>query len=632
MTIWEQNIEYLMKGRKELIEVLQEKILEGGHAQRSFQICQNRIGGLNIKIIENNQERFIHSNYNPDIEAERWAAGVDIDADLIIIYGLGLGYHIEKLIKAVRNDTRVIIIEPELAIFRLFLENRRLENLLRENVTLMINNNPGNIAHAVFAEFKKSLLGKVSFLIYSVYRSIYNDQFEAIKNRFNDILKVLQVNIATSEFFKKQWLANYLMNVFCIKSAVNGKYLVDKFNGIPAIIVSAGPSLNKNINTLKSAKNKALFLSAGSSFRILKKNGINPDFAVAIDGSPKIKDIYDGLDITGSDLIYINRTNYEVVQAYSNNRVLFIDSEDKLSQNLGKKIGIDFQIVPPDQTVAGVCVWLASIFGCDPIILVGQDFAYTGMELHAEGAAHMRNFKETISTNAEGFIKMKDIYGEDIYTVTSLLSSRTSMEDKITYAINMGHKFINATEGGIGVANCNNMNLKEVIEKYLNNSYNVGDRLREIYSDKKVYINIDNLKLDKYFEDIRAEAHNLIEKSINLNNICKKTKKELDNKQIRNDKYSKYALKINKLQQEIEDNDFYREIVIAAVEQSIAILKVVMEDNIKKSADMVGKNLARIEFISKQMMQIAEVCTFLETFVKNVYEPVYKDILNAEKG
>jgi len=630
VSIFDENIEYIGKKNPEQQRYIKSKMDEIMPDQTGVEVCRNKANGLNIKVYESDKEYYIHSNYNPDTEAEKWVASIDTNADIIVIFGLGLGYHIKKLKSFIKKEAKVYVIEPNWGIFKVFLENVKISDVLDDNFILSVGDTPENIAQMIFTDYKEVLLGKVIFEIYSVYKNLYNSTFEVIKDKFSDYIKVLTVNISTTEFFKRLWLMNFLMNILNLKNVINGKCLSDKFRGKPAIIVSAGPSLNKNIKLLEHAKNKAVIFAAGSSFRILKNHNITPDFTVAIDGSPLVKDIYDGLDAYGTTLIFFNRVFHEVVQAFNTHKVIFVDSEDKLTQRFAKKMGIDLEIVSPDQTVAGTCVTFASFMGCNPIIFVGQDFACTNLEFHADGAAHMKNYKEELKSNSNVLIKVKDIYGQDTYTLSNLLSSKLSMESKVADAIKKGHKFINATEGGIGVKNSENMDFKDVLNKYINKSIDISSLLNEVFSNEDCCIKLDNKKLCSYFEYIKSEAAVLKSKAAELNELCIKTKKELERKVIRPDKYAMLAQNVNIRQNEIEENDFYNEIILASITQSIAIHKIVMENNLKKSTDSISKNLTRIEFISKQMTEISELCFYLESFIENVYEPIYKKTLSKQ--
>ena len=55
------------------------------------------------------------------------------------------------------------------------------------------------------------------------------------------------------------------------------------FPQVPVILVSAGPSLDKNIGFIKSARNQIIVITVATALKPLLKNNIAPDFVIAID-------------------------------------------------------------------------------------------------------------------------------------------------------------------------------------------------------------------------------------------------------------------------------------------------------------------------------------------------------------
>ena len=53
---------------------------------------------------------------------------------------------------------------------------------------------------------------------------------------------------------------------------------------ISAIVIAAGPSLNKNIKELKRAKGKAFLIAVDTAVKRLLKEGIVPDMYATLDG------------------------------------------------------------------------------------------------------------------------------------------------------------------------------------------------------------------------------------------------------------------------------------------------------------------------------------------------------------
>ena len=59
--------------------------------------------------------------------------------------------------------------------------------------------------------------------------------------------------------------------------------LRDKFRGVPAICVSAGPSLDEAIGELKQINHHALIIACDSAVNALVNSGITPHVVVTVD-------------------------------------------------------------------------------------------------------------------------------------------------------------------------------------------------------------------------------------------------------------------------------------------------------------------------------------------------------------
>jgi len=73
--------------------------------------------------------------------------------------------------------------------------------------------------------------------------------------------------------------------------------LKDKFKNKPAVILSAGPSLDKNIENLKPYRDKVVVFCVGVAFKTAVKHGIIPDFVAVIDNKKEIIDIPEIADV-----------------------------------------------------------------------------------------------------------------------------------------------------------------------------------------------------------------------------------------------------------------------------------------------------------------------------------------------
>jgi hypothetical protein len=86
-------------------------------------------------------------------------------------------------------------------------------------------------------------------------------------NQFEDFIDVLKnfiaetiMRIKTEASLSEIWFRCYMSNIPHILKSSPIDNLYNSFKNKPAIIVSAGPSLNKNINLLKDYQDKAIII------------------------------------------------------------------------------------------------------------------------------------------------------------------------------------------------------------------------------------------------------------------------------------------------------------------------------------------------------------------------------------
>src|SRR5512145_3078123 len=82
------------------------------------------------------------------------------------------------------------------------------------------------------------------------------------------------------------FLDNFVKNLLKAARAPGIAKFAGKFSGIPAVIVSAGPSLDKNIHELRGWEQNALILSTDTALKPLLAAGIEPHFVLTGDPSP----------------------------------------------------------------------------------------------------------------------------------------------------------------------------------------------------------------------------------------------------------------------------------------------------------------------------------------------------------
>jgi hypothetical protein len=302
---------------------------------------------------------------------------------------------------------------------------------------------------------------------------------------------------------------NLLPNILRLGDSFYANKMKNQFKGVPAIICGAGPSLASAIPLLKTLENKALIIAGGSSLAALSNYHIAPHLGMALD--PNHDEFLRLRPSTAFEvpLLYGNRLLPDVFMT-CNGPFGYLKSdtggvfeaycEDHLKIE-GEAIGPDLGREAFSVTTLGVA--LAYALGCDPIIFVGVDLAYTGKRRYAggvvseseEGLSHLN--KEVRIT--EQLIQRKDIHGNDVDTALKWLMESSCIG---SYAKQHPERvFLNATGGGLGFPNIKNVPFSETVEKYCKSSYDLRGKIHALSQSHRFGAPI-SIQMQKLKEDL----------------------------------------------------------------------------------------------------------------------------------
>ncbi len=208
----------------------------------------------------------------------------------------------------------------------------------------------------------------------------------------------------------------------------DGMKLRGSFSHIPAIIVGAGPSLEKNGHLLQSFQDKALIFAGGSALNRLQAE---PHFAASIDKEAPTRE-FKRHPFSETPFCFQSRMNPDNFSLIHGEAILFPDSHFRF---LNEGDGFD-----GGWTVGTFLVSLATLMGCDPIILVGMDYCYKGGRKYAGG-------EESGLTN---LVVAAASDGSKVWTQPDWLMAKQWMEAWAKR--HPERRFFDATEGGLGFA------------------------------------------------------------------------------------------------------------------------------------------------------------------------------------
>jgi hypothetical protein len=297
---------------------------------------------------------------------------------------------------------------------------------------------------------------------------------------------------------------NIMKNLATIMKNPGVKDLYGSFKGLPGIIVSTGPSLDKNIEELKNAVGKCVMFSADSALKVLFKHDITPHSVVSLERNENVAKIYNELPEDYKDKIWLAATPVIRKEAYDawNGPTFLVYRAFAHFDWIDMPKGT-LNIGP---SCSNMAFKVLEAMGCDPIILVGQDCAfYSAEKTHADNAADVAklNLKE------RDLIKVKGNYQEWVYTNSIYNAFRKSF---VTDVAKYRGICINATEGGAFIEGTELMTLHDAVEKYCQKPIDVLQVIqRDLHFPSEAEVDKEYKKFRKTMIETRKEVEGVID-------------------------------------------------------------------------------------------------------------------------
>ena len=508
--------------------------------QFSIELFDSKNGVKTIKV--NNY--FLHSKYNPLLEAKQFAQKNYQPGCIQIIFGYGKGYIVDEIRKLANSNEKILVIDP---IFEGEISCGGFELIAYEN------------SHdTLYKQLVNSIkiTDNINLIVSPNYDKIIPNEYKGFLKALNEKLHIDQVTINTFKGFQFIWHRNYINN---IKSAIKDysvKNLHNKYT-CPIVIASGGPSLNKQLRLLKEIKNNIILIAAGSTINSLLMAEIEPDYVVSIDGSIQNYGHFKELTLNKSKLIYSMTNHPNIREIFSDEAYFFLNaSESYLKNHLNSIVKKEVVTHSGGGSVANFAFSIALHMTTGPIAFIGQDLAYTDNKTHADNNKYLNIVDEGFKSR-KNLIEATGYYGTPVLTDYPFLMMKQAFE-KIKNKLAPDRKIYNCTEGGL------------LIEQFSNLSF---ERFCEKYAIKTV----DNVKETEFIEENAADREQAIKKLQNENSLYNRLIKLLKeninylSKNIFEDKFSQEILK------KLEKNDKMVDKLIKQTSLTVAIQYINIE-------------------------------------------------------
>ncbi|EAI1568081.1 DUF115 domain-containing protein, partial [Campylobacter jejuni] len=225
-------------------------------------------------------------------------------------------------------------------------------------------------------------------------------------------------------------------------------------------VVSAGPSLTKQLPLLKAYQDKAVVFCADGALSMLEKEGVVPDYVLNIDFEDLPLRFFKNKQNKLSLNILSCATHPSLVHFLDNKSVILRDDPLYQSFNLN-----DFGYIDTGTHVSHFSYTLALALGFKNIIMIGQDLAFD-----EEGNSHSKGFDfgEKFEEEHKKYKLKTQAYGGKGEVLTHITWNDYRVKLEYLFACNdQKAKFYNATEGGARINFTEELSFKECCEKLL---------------------------------------------------------------------------------------------------------------------------------------------------------------------
>ena len=329
------------------------------------------------------KNQYLHNPINPLREAQEiFAMAENSPVAIHLVYGLGLGYLFQ--VASLNSQGAVILYEPDLNIMKIAFTLVDFSNdILKKNV--YITNNLEQVSEYIYQ--KSNTKNSPLLLSTTSYRELNRENFASLVNELQQMIGRFGLDLKyTKERF---WglTRNLIKNLPNLVHETPIAEFQNRFAGQTAVVVSAGPSLDRNIETIKKYRDNIVLIVVGTAIKTLYKHGIKPDFLCLIEAYDSSKQIQ-GLDL--SDIYFVT----EPTANNSLRQFKYKDTFSHIAKNLpinnwwSKLANIDIEEYSSKGTVSYTALNCARILGCSRIIIVGQDLAYVEGQCYSKDSAY----------------------------------------------------------------------------------------------------------------------------------------------------------------------------------------------------------------------------------------------------
>jgi hypothetical protein len=370
----------------------------------------------------------------------------------VALIGTGSGRVLDVLL-ARRPGLRVVAFEPDASVARTL--TARLVARAETDAVAVVAGPAYSGAADIARQFPD--LHRAPLLVDPALQSADPDAVSRARDALARVTFQTSANEGARRASAGRYLLHTLSNAPRIARESDVRALDGLTSGMPAIIAAAGPSLDANVHDLSSVRDRAILISCDTAARPLLSLGLDPDFIVGADPSRANAAHIASLPASAAWLVAEGSLHPSALTPFEHRTFFFKVSPHQPWPWLAS-LGLDRVTLPTWGSVATSCFSLAMVMGCDPIVFIGADFAFTGGRPYCRGTSFEPQWATWIAGGGEyaaiwqtlvdrwPATTAPDLHGQPARTARHLLSFRDWMVERSAAS---GRRVVNATGAGL---------------------------------------------------------------------------------------------------------------------------------------------------------------------------------------
>ncbi|EOE1358100.1 motility associated factor glycosyltransferase family protein [Campylobacter jejuni] len=313
---------------------------------------------------------------------------------VLYFYGFGNGILFKALLQN-KNHQHIVVFEKDIEIIWIMFHILDFSHELQSARLMVLNTNKLEIqdynelcSSKPFFQFSR-----IYFLeLMSHYYERFHEDILGLNKKLAENFKNSIVSHGNDPLDALQGIEQFVYNLPQMITHPSYKELLSKRKNLSdtAIIVSTGPSLTKQLPLLKKYASKATIFCADSSYPILAKHGIKPDYVLSLERIPLTSEFFNNdFGEFDKDILFVLKSYvhpHTIKYLQKNNRAFILTSRpSSFIENINL---YPYGYVGYGPSVAHMAYEFATHLSHKNIIFIGQDLAYA-----KDGFSHTKDYK-----------------------------------------------------------------------------------------------------------------------------------------------------------------------------------------------------------------------------------------------